>query len=68
MRTGALTSTSATRGNRSAIDDGGSRCGRLGEIAVRVLFDLLSDRVAAMGQVTLPPTLVVRASTAPPGR
>jgi len=41
---------------------------QMGEIAVRVLLDLLSGRVAATEQVTLPHTLVVRASTAPPGR
>jgi LacI family repressor for deo operon, udp, cdd, tsx, nupC, and nupG len=41
---------------------------QMGEIAVRVLLDLLGGRVAATEQVTLPHTLVVRASTAPPGR
>ena len=41
---------------------------QMGEIAVRVLLDLLSGRLAATEQVTLPHTLVVRASTAPPGQ
>ena len=41
---------------------------QMGEIAVRVLLDLLSGKPAPAEQVTLPHTLVVRASTAPPGR
>jgi LacI family repressor for deo operon, udp, cdd, tsx, nupC, and nupG len=41
---------------------------QMGEIAVRVLLDLLNGKASASQQVTLPHTLVVRASTAPPGR
>ena len=41
---------------------------KMGEIAVRVLLDLLNGKPAPPEQVTLPHTLVVRASTAPPGR
>jgi LacI family repressor for deo operon, udp, cdd, tsx, nupC, and nupG len=41
---------------------------QMGEIAVRTLLDLLNGKPAASEQVTLPHTLVVRASTAPPGR
>lgn len=41
---------------------------QMGEIAVRVLLDLLNGRDTSPEQVTLPHTLVVRASTAPPGR
>ena len=41
---------------------------QMGEIAVRVLLDLLAGKPSPSEQVTLPHTLVVRASTAPPGR
>ena len=41
---------------------------QMGEIAVRVLLDLLNGNPGGSEQVTLPHTLVVRASTAPPGR
>ena len=41
---------------------------QMGEIAVRVLLDLLNGKSSTSEQVTLPHTLVVRASTAPPGR
>ncbi len=41
---------------------------QMGEIAVRVLLDLLQGKPATSEQVTLPHVLVVRASTAPPGR
>jgi LacI family repressor for deo operon, udp, cdd, tsx, nupC, and nupG len=40
----------------------------MGENAVRVLLDILNGGTSASEQVTLPHTLVVRASTAPPGR
>ena len=39
-----------------------------GENAVRVLLDILNGGNGAPEQVTVPRTLVVRASTAPPGR
>jgi DNA-binding LacI/PurR family transcriptional regulator len=41
---------------------------QMGENAVRVLLDILNGGSGATEQVTLPHTLVVRASTAPPGR
>jgi len=41
---------------------------QMGENAVRVLLDILNGGNGAPEQVTLPHTLVVRASTAPPGR
>ena len=41
---------------------------QMGENAVRVLLDILNGGNGAGEQVTLPHTLVVRASTAPPGR
>jgi LacI family repressor for deo operon, udp, cdd, tsx, nupC, and nupG len=41
---------------------------QMGEIAVRVLLDVLSNGKTSPEHVTLPHTLVVRASTAPPGR
>jgi LacI family repressor for deo operon, udp, cdd, tsx, nupC, and nupG len=41
---------------------------QMGENAVRVLLDILNGGNGATEQVTLPHTLVVRASTAPPGR
>ena len=41
---------------------------QMGEIAVRVLLDLLGGERVLSAEVTLPHTLVVRASTAPPGR
>ena len=41
---------------------------QMGEIAVRVLLDLLNGNPGGSEQVTLPHTLVVRARTAPPGR
>ena len=41
---------------------------QMGEIAVRVLLDLLNGKPSPSEQVTLPHTLVVRSSTAPPGR
>src|SRR5439155_26987772 len=41
---------------------------QMGEIAVRVLLDLLNGGQSPSETVTLPHTLMVRASTAPPGR
>ena len=40
----------------------------MGENAARVLLDILNGGNGAPERVTLPHTLVVRASTAPPGR
>jgi LacI family repressor for deo operon, udp, cdd, tsx, nupC, and nupG len=41
---------------------------QMGEIAVRVLLDVLNNGKTSPEHVTLPHTLVIRASTAPPGR